>query len=120
MVKSLSEYLVEKLNEDKVADLEKKLEKVEKKADDAQDAADDAQDTADDAEKEASKGEESIKDEKTFKDYAKNKFKEVFGDDLDEDQMNETIEGLLEDNKDLVEAGEWGELVGMLNKSFGK
>jgi hypothetical protein len=61
---------------------------------------------------------ESIKSEDDFRDYAENKFKEVFGDELDEDQMNETIEGLLNDNKDLVEAGEWGELVGMLNKSF--
>ena len=32
--------------------------------------------------------------------------------------MNKTIDGLLEDNKDLVEKGEWGELIGMLNKSF--
>ena len=30
-------------------------------------------------------------------------FKEVFGDDLDEDQMKKTIDGLLKDNKDLVE-----------------
>lgn len=59
-----------------------------------------------------------IKSEKDFREYAENKFKEVFGDELDEDQMNETIEGLLKDNKDLVDAGEWGELVGMLNKSF--
>ena len=59
-----------------------------------------------------------IKSEKDFREYAENKFKEVFGDELDEDQMNETIEGLLNDNKDLVDAGEWGELVGMLNKSF--
>lgn len=61
-----------------------------------------------------------IKSEKDFREYAKTKFEEVFGDDLDEDQMDETIEGLLKDNKDLVDAGEWGELVGMLNKSFGK
>lgn len=59
-----------------------------------------------------------IKSEKDFREYAKNKFKEVFGDELDEDQMNETIDGLIEDNKDLVDAGEWGELIGMLNKSF--
>lgn len=59
-----------------------------------------------------------IKSEKDFREYAENKFKEVFGDELDEDQMNEAIDGLLEDNKDLVDAGEWGELVGMLNKSF--
>lgn len=59
-----------------------------------------------------------IKSEKDFREYAENKFKEVFGDELDEDQMNETIDGLIEDNKDLVDASEWGELVGMLNKSF--
>ena len=59
-----------------------------------------------------------IKSEKDFKEYAKNKFEEVFGDELDEKKMNDTIEGLLKDNKDLVDAGEWGELVGMLNKSF--
>ena len=103
MAKSLSEYLLEMLNEgDK---LEKKVEKVEEKADDAG--------------KETNKADESIKDEKTFRDYAKNKFEEVFGDDLDEKKMNETIDGLLKDNKDLVDKGEWGELVGMLNKSFG-
>lgn len=62
----------------------------------------------------------SIKDEKSFRDYAENKFKEVFGDELDEDKMNKTIDGLLSDNKEIVEAGEWGKLVGMLNKSFGK
>ena len=102
MAKSLSEYLLEMLNEgDK---LEKKVEKVEEKADDAG--------------KETNKADESIKDEKTFRDYAKNKFEEVFGDDLDEKKMNETIDGLLKDNKDLVDKGEWGELVGMLNKSF--
>lgn len=59
-----------------------------------------------------------IKSEKDFREYAENKFKEAFGDELDEDQMNETIDGLLKDNKDLVEKGEWGELVGILNKSF--
>lgn len=113
MAKSLSEYLVEMLNEgDKLDKLEKKLDAVEKKADDAQDAADNAQ-------KDANKADESIKDEKTFRDYAKNKFEEVFGDKLDEKKMKETIDGLLKDNKDLVDKGEWGELVGMLNKSFG-
>ena len=63
--------------------------------------------------------EESIKNEEDFRDYAKNKFKEVFGDELDEEEMNKVINGLLEDNKEAVEAGEWGELVGKLNKSFG-
>ena len=59
-----------------------------------------------------------VKSEKDFREYAENKFKEVFGDDLDEDEMKKTIDGLLDDNKDLVDANEWGELVGMLNKSF--
>ena len=63
--------------------------------------------------------EESIKDEKSFKEAARAKFEEVFGDELDEDKMNETIDGLLKDNSELVEKGEWGKLIGMLNKSFG-
>lgn len=61
-----------------------------------------------------------VKSEKDFREYAENKFKEVFGDELDEQEMNDTIDGLLKDNKELVDAGEWGELVGMLNKSFAK
>lgn len=64
-------------------------------------------------------GNESIKDEKTFRDYAENKFKEVFGDELDEKKMKETIDGLLKDNEDIVKKGDWGQMVGMLNKSFG-
>ena len=62
--------------------------------------------------------EETIKDEKSFREAARAKFEEVFGDELDEEKMNKTIDGLLEDNKDLVEKGEWGELIGMLNQSF--
>lgn len=104
-MKSLRTYVNENLFEDKVDELEKKLEKVEKKADDAK--------------KEAEKPEESIKDEKTFRDYAENKFKEVFGDDLDEDEMKETIDGILKDYKKEAEDGDWGTLVGVLNKSFG-
>lgn len=61
---------------------------------------------------------ETIKDEKSFREAARAKFEEVFGDELDEEKMNKTIDGLLEDNKELVEKGEWGELIGMLNKSF--
>lgn len=59
-----------------------------------------------------------ISSEEDFREYAKNKFEEVFGNDLDEDQMNETIEGILKDNKELVEKGDWGSIVGILNKSF--
>lgn len=62
--------------------------------------------------------EETIKSEKDFREAARAKFEEVFGDELDEEKMNKTIDGLLEDNKDLVEKGEWGELIGMLNQSF--
>ena len=62
--------------------------------------------------------EETIKSEKDFRAAARAKFEEVIGDELDEEKMNKTIDGLLEDNKVLVEKGEWGELIGMLNKSF--
>lgn len=59
-----------------------------------------------------------IESEQDFRDYAENKFKEAFGDELDEDKMKKTIDGILDDNKDAVEAGEWDTLVGVLNKSF--
>jgi hypothetical protein len=62
--------------------------------------------------------EETIKDEKSFREAARAKFEEVFGDELDEEKMKKTIDGLLDDNKELVEKCEWGELIGMLNKSF--
>lgn len=61
---------------------------------------------------------ESIKSEKDFRKAAEAKFKKVFGDELDEDKMNKTIDGILKDNKDLVDDGKWGELIGILNKSF--
>ena len=32
--------------------------------------------------------------------------------------MNDTIEGILKDNAELVEKGDWGALIGILNKSF--
>lgn len=62
--------------------------------------------------------EESIKSEKDFREAAKAKFEEVFGDDLDEKRMKFTIDGFLKDNKELVDKGEWAELIGMLNQSF--
>ena len=62
--------------------------------------------------------EETIKSEKDFREAARKKFEEVFGDKLDEKKMNDTIDGLLKDNQDLVNGGHWGELIGMLNKSF--
>ena len=69
---------------------------------------------------EATEPKESITNEKEFREFAKKKFEEVFGDDLDEKRMKFTIDGILDDNKDLVENGDWGELVGKLNKSFGR
>lgn len=62
--------------------------------------------------------EETIKSEKDFREWARAKFEEVFKDDLDEKRMKFTIDGFLDDNKDLVDAGEWGELVGKFNESF--
>ena len=93
MAKSLSEYLMEKLNE------EVKVNVVEA---------------------DHKKGEPTITDEKSFREAARAKFEEVFGDDLDEKKMKDTIDGLLEDNNELVEKGEWAELIGMLTASFGK
>ena len=69
---------------------------------------------------EAHVNEGKVTDEKSFREMAEAKFKETFGDELDEDKMNKTIDGILKDNKDLVDAGDWESLVGILNKSFGK
>lgn len=62
--------------------------------------------------------EAKIESEKDFREAAKKKFEEAFGDELDENKMNDTIDGLLNDNKELVDEGKWDELIGMLNKSF--
>lgn len=64
--------------------------------------------------------EAKIESEKDFREAAKKKFEEAFGDELDEKKMNDTIDGLLKDNKELVDNGKWDELIGMLNKSFSK
>ena len=61
---------------------------------------------------------ETIKSESDFKDYAKNKFKTVFGDKLDEDKMKKVIDGLLKKYSKEAKDGDWGTLVGALNKSF--
>ena len=104
LVESLKKSLLES-DDAKIKELEKKINKVD--------------DKAKAAEKEANKAEESITDEKSFRDYAENKFEEVFGDDLDKSQMKDVIDGILKDNKDAVDNGDWGELIGILNKSFG-
>ena len=59
---------------------------------------------------------ETIKDEKSFREYAEAKLKEVHGEDYDEAEAKKTIDGILEDNKELVDKGDWGALVGVLNK----
>ena len=63
---------------------------------------------------------ETIKDEKSFREYAEAKLKEIHGDDYDEAEAKKTIDGILEDNKELVEKGDWGALVGVLNKGVVK
>lgn len=63
---------------------------------------------------------ESIKSKKDFQQAAESKFKKVFGDKLDKERMNKTIDGILDDHKDLVEKDDWGTLIGILNKSFGQ
>lgn len=63
-------------------------------------------------------GENNITDEKSFRAAAEAKFKKVFGDKLDETKMNEVIDGILKKYKDDADNGEWGKLIGVLNKSF--
>ena len=63
---------------------------------------------------------ETIKDEKAFREYAEAKLKEIYGEDYDEAKAKETIDGILEDNKELVEKEDWGALVGVLNKGIVK
>lgn len=63
-----------------------------------------------------SEAEETIKNKDDFRSYAENKFKEVFGDKVNEEEMKKVIDGLIEQQeKDNLD---WGEVVGMLNKSF--
>lgn len=112
-MKDITMFLTEMLNEGKIEELEKKLDKVEKKAEDAEKEAKKA-------EEEANKAEESIKDEKSFREYAEAKLKEVHGDEYDEAKAKETINGILEDNKELVEKGDWGALIGILNNGVVK
>ena len=59
-----------------------------------------------------------IESEKDFREAATAKFEKVFGDKLDEKKMNDTIDGIIKDNKELVDADKWDELIGILNKSF--
>ena len=62
--------------------------------------------------------EKSIKSEDDFKKAVRAKFKKVFGDKLDEDKMNSVIDGVLKKYKKDADEGNWGKLVGVVNKSF--
>ena len=62
--------------------------------------------------------EKSIKNEDDFKKAVRAKFKKVFGDKLDEDKMNSVIDGVLKKYKKDADDGNWGRLVGVVNKSF--
>ena len=97
-MKNLTDYINEMLNENKANEMLNTTEEV--KVD------------------EAEVNEGKISSEEDFRAAAKAKFEETFGDDLDENKMNDTIDGLLKDNADLVKDDKWGELMGMLNKSF--
>ena len=62
--------------------------------------------------------EKSIKNEDDFKKAVRAKFKKAFGDKLDEDKMNGVIDGVLKKYKKDADDGNWGKLVGVVNKSF--
>lgn len=61
-----------------------------------------------------------VKSEKDFREFAEKMAKEAFGDDFDEDKFNDTIDKFLDDNKDLVDDGNWAELVGKWEQGFTK
>ena len=61
-----------------------------------------------------------VTDEKSFRELATAKLKEAHGDDYDEAEAKKMIDGILEDNKELVEKGDWGALVGILEKGMVK
>ena len=61
-----------------------------------------------------------VTDEKSFRELAESKLKEAFGDEYDKDKAKEMVDGILEDNKELVEKEDWGALVGILEKGISK
>ena len=65
-------------------------------------------------------GNESIKDEKSFREYAEAKLKEIHGEDYNEEEAKEMIDGILSNYAEDVENGDWGKLVGVLNKGVVK
>lgn len=61
-----------------------------------------------------------VKSEKDFREFAEKMAKEAFGDDFDEDKFKETVDKFLDDNKDLVDDGNWAEVVGKWEEGFTK
>lgn len=130
-MKSFSEYLESRRQlSESDSDLEKKIDKLSAQVKDANDRAKAAEKQAKDAEKASAKAQKeadkaknkaqpTIHDEKSFRDAARAKFEKVFGDNLDEEKFKSIIDGILKKNKEDVEAGNWGKLIGSLNKSFG-
>lgn len=130
-MKSFSEYVgIRKQLGESDSDLEKKIVKLSAQVKDANDRskaaekqAKDSAEAAESAQKEAdkakNKAQPTIHDEKSFRDAARAKFEKVFGDDLDEEKFKSIIDGILKKNKEDVDAGNWGKLIGLLNKSFG-
>lgn len=70
--------------------------------------------------KEADVNEGKVASEKDFREFAKAMAQEAFGDEFDEDKFNETVDKFLEDNKDVVDKGDWAELVGIWEQGFTK
>ena len=75
---------------------------------------------AEELNKNNSVNEGKVTDEKSFRELAEAKLKEVFGDDYDEAEAKKMIDGILSDNKELVDKGDWGALVGVLEKGVAK
>ena len=71
-----------------------------------------------DGDVEESADDPEIESEEDFRNAARAKFEAAFGDELDEKKMNEVIDGILKDNRDMVDDGDWGALMGILNNSF--
>lgn len=72
------------------------------------------------SEAEANLNEGKVESEKDFREFATKMCKEAHGDDYDEDKCKETIDKFLDDNKDLVDDGDWDELVGKWKAGFVK
>lgn len=130
-MKSFSEYVrAHRQLSESDSDLEKKIDELRVQVKDASDRSKAAEkqaknsaEAAERAQKEAdkvkNKAQPTIHDEESFRDAARAKFEKVFGDNLDEKKFTSIIDGILKKNKEDVDAGNWGKLIGLLNKSFG-